>query len=79
VAREFRYRGRTIETEDILYIRGLIGAHPNHSRRSLSRKLCEAWQWRQFQGRHFRLTDVAGEVVRPLLAPALAKCSLRVV
>src|SRR5260370_40347243 len=44
---EFQYRGRAIQTEDILYIRELISAHPTHSRRSLSRKLCEAWQWRQ--------------------------------
>ena len=47
---EFRYRGRRIQTEDILYIRELIAAHPNHSRRSLSRRLCEAWQWRQPNG-----------------------------
>jgi hypothetical protein len=47
---EFHYRGRAIQTEQILYIRDLIAAHPNHSRRSLSRKLCEAWQWRQENG-----------------------------
>src|SRR6266550_4019045 len=47
---EFQYRGRAIPTEHILYIRDLIAAHPQHSRRSLSRKLCEAWQWRQPNG-----------------------------
>ena len=48
---EFRYRGRQISQEDILYIRALIERHPNESRRTLSTKLCEAWQWRQSQWR----------------------------
>jgi hypothetical protein len=47
---EFRYRGRQISQEDILYIRALIERHPNESRRTLSTKLCEAWQWRQNNG-----------------------------
>jgi Domain of unknown function (DUF4338) len=47
---ELRYRGRTISHEDILYIRELIAAHPRASRRLLSTKLCEAWQWRQANG-----------------------------
>lgn len=47
---ELRYRGRTISDEDILYIRELIAAHPRASRRLLSTKLCEAWQWRQTNG-----------------------------
>lgn len=47
---ELGYRGRRIQTEHILYIRELIDAHPHDSRRSLSRKLCEAWQWRQPNG-----------------------------
>ncbi|HKV82326.1 MAG TPA: DUF4338 domain-containing protein [Candidatus Sulfotelmatobacter sp.] len=47
---ELRYRGRAIQTEHILYIRDLIAEHPHHSRRSLSRKVCEAWQWRQPNG-----------------------------
>src|SRR5437762_2591391 len=46
----FKYRGRTISQEDILYIRSLIERHPNESRRTLSTKLCEAWQWRQPNG-----------------------------
>jgi hypothetical protein len=44
---EFRYRGRAISQEDILYIRSLIERYPNESRRKLSVRLCEAWQWRQ--------------------------------
>jgi hypothetical protein len=47
---EFKYRGREIDDHDILYIRELIAAHPNESRRTLSKKLCEAWQWRQPNG-----------------------------
>src|SRR6202522_484200 len=47
---EFRYRGRRISQEDILYIRALIEQYPQESRRTLSTKLCEAWQWRQANG-----------------------------
>ena len=47
---EFRYRGREIRQEDILYIRTLIERNPNESRRKLSVRLCEAWQWRQANG-----------------------------
>jgi len=47
---ELKYRGRMVTTEDILYIRELIAAHPRASRRRLSEKLCEAWQWRQANG-----------------------------
>jgi hypothetical protein len=47
---EFKYRGREISQEDILYIRALIERHPKESRRTLSTKLCEAWQWRQTNG-----------------------------
>jgi hypothetical protein len=45
-----RYRGRNVNEEDIVYIRELIAAHPGASRRTLSTKLCEAWQWRQANG-----------------------------
>jgi hypothetical protein len=47
---EFKHRGRIITAEDILYIRELIGGHPKASRRTLSKKLCEAWQWKQSNG-----------------------------
>src|SRR6266849_8498582 len=47
---EFKYRGREISQEDILYIRALIKRYPKESRRTLSTKLCEAWQWRQDNG-----------------------------
>jgi hypothetical protein len=47
---QFRYRGREISQEDILYIRSLIERYPGESRRKLSARLCEAWQWRQANG-----------------------------
>jgi hypothetical protein len=47
---ELKYRGRVVTAKDILYIRELIAAHPRASRRRLSEKLCEAWQWRQANG-----------------------------
>ena len=47
---ELTYRGRVFTAEDILYIRTLIAAHPGESRRRLSQKLCEAWQWKQPNG-----------------------------
>src|ERR1700685_659329 len=47
---EWRYRGRTFTTEEIDFIRGLIADHPRASRRRLSERLCEAWQWKQAHG-----------------------------
>ena len=46
----FKHRGRVITAEDILYIRELIAADSTASRRALSKRLCEAWQWRQPNG-----------------------------
>jgi hypothetical protein len=45
-----RYRGREIREEDIVFIRQFIAEHPGLSRRRLSQKLCEAWQWKQTNG-----------------------------
>ena len=47
---EIRYRGREILEKDILYIRTLIEQYPKESRRKLSARICEAWQWRQANG-----------------------------
>jgi len=44
------YRGRTVDREQIEFIRGLIRQHPQASRRRLSQLLCEAWDWRQANG-----------------------------
>ena len=45
-----RYRGRAVTTVDAQFIRELIAAHPRESRRRLSQRLCEAWDWRQANG-----------------------------
>ena len=45
-----RYRGRVITDEDVTFIRQLVAAHPTLSRRALSVKLCEAWNWVQPNG-----------------------------
>jgi hypothetical protein len=47
---EWRYRGRVVTTDDIASIRRLIAENPGASRRRLSEKLCEAWQWKQANG-----------------------------
>lgn len=47
---EWRYRGRTVTAEDVVFIRAFIAAHPDASRRRLSALLCEAWQWKQANG-----------------------------
>jgi hypothetical protein len=44
------YRGRTVTSADVAFIRQLVADHPNSSRRALSQKLCEAWGWRQANG-----------------------------
>ncbi len=45
-----KYRGRTYTDEQVGFIRQLIADNPASSRRALSRKLCEAWQWVQANG-----------------------------
>lgn len=45
-----RYRGRAVTAEDIVFIQAFIAAHPGASRRRLSEKLCEAWEWKQTNG-----------------------------
>ena len=46
----FKYRGRTLNTQDVSFIRDLIARHPGASRYRLSVLLCEAWNWRQANG-----------------------------
>ncbi len=70
---QFRYRGRAVTTEDIAFIRQLIAENPGASRRRLSVKLCEAWQWKQANGALrdmicrglLLLLDRAGEIELP--------------
>ncbi len=46
-----KYRGREVTDADVAFIGQLIDAHPTASRRALSQKLCEAWNWVQPNGR----------------------------
>jgi hypothetical protein len=46
----WKYRGRIISDDDILFIQQLIDANAGASRRKLSAMLCEAWQWKQTNG-----------------------------
>jgi hypothetical protein len=50
MAVEWKYRGRVVSTEDIAFIRRLISENAGASRRALSAKLCDAWQWKQANG-----------------------------
>lgn len=45
-----KYRGRMIRESDLPIIRALIEENPIASRRELSRKLCETWNWSQPNG-----------------------------
>jgi hypothetical protein len=45
-----KYRGRTVTDAEVAFIQQLIAVHPDLSRRALSRKLCEAWNWVQHNG-----------------------------
>ena len=47
---EWRYRGREIREAEIAFLRELIHEHPELSRYALSRKVWEAWQWKQANG-----------------------------
>ncbi len=44
------FRGREITAQDAAFIRGLIAGNSDASRYALSKKLCEAWDWRQPNG-----------------------------
>lgn len=45
-----KYRGRSVTSDDISFIRKLIAGHPDSSRRALSIELCQAWKWTQPNG-----------------------------
>jgi len=70
---EFRYRGQTYSDREIAFVRQLIEANPDDSRRVLSKKLCLAWNWVQKNGalrdmvcRSFMLElERAGRIVLP--------------
>ena len=50
MGRTLSYRHRVITDDDIVFIRNLITEYPGSSRRDLSKKLCEAWNWVQANG-----------------------------
>jgi len=47
---EIKYQGKIATYEDIEFIKRLIDRNPADSRRKLSKKLCEAWNWVQPNG-----------------------------
>src|SRR5881396_1280447 len=50
MAETWRYRGQTIGSEEVVFLREFIGAHPESSRWKLSRQLCEELGWKQTNG-----------------------------
>jgi hypothetical protein len=44
------YRHRDVTIGDVEFLRDLIAAHPDASRRALSKKVCAAWNWVQPNG-----------------------------
>ncbi len=44
------YRGRNVTASDIVVIKEIIAAHPDGSRRLISKEVCKAWDWRQANG-----------------------------
>jgi hypothetical protein len=46
----WRYRGQSIDREQIAFLRDFIREHPHSSRWKLSRQLCEALGWKQANG-----------------------------
>jgi hypothetical protein len=44
------YRGRTVTHEDLAFLRQLLADQPTLSRRAISQRVCQAWDWRQPNG-----------------------------
>ena len=69
----WRYRGQTIDSEQVAFVRDFLAAHPDSSRWKVSRQLCEALGWKQANGalrdvvcRGLLLTlERAGEIALP--------------
>ena len=51
MAAEWRYRGREIGSSEVAFLRELISEHPDLSRYALSKRVCEAWEWKQANGK----------------------------
>ena len=71
-------QGRWVGVEEIEWLRGLILAHPQWSRKRIARELCAAWQWRDdrqrlkdFAARTFLLKlEQQGKITLPVLRVA---------
>ena len=50
MSKPLSHRHRPITEDALGFIRRLIAEHPGSSRRRLSAKLCEAWNWVQPNG-----------------------------
>ena len=69
----WKYRGRAVSSADVAFIRELIATYPEAGRCALSRRLCEAWNWKQLNGAPrdmicrglLLLLDRAGEIELP--------------
>jgi len=69
----WKYRGRAVSSADVVFIRELIATYPGAGRCALSRRLCEAWNWKQLNGAPrdmicrglLLLLDRAGEIQLP--------------
>ncbi len=46
----WRYRGQSIDSQQVGFLREFIAAHPDSSRWKLSRQLCEVLGWKQANG-----------------------------
>ncbi len=47
---EVKYQGKIATSDDVEFIKKLIAGNPGDSRRALSKRLCEAWNWVQPNG-----------------------------
>jgi hypothetical protein len=47
---EIKYQGRVATIEEIEFIKRLIAENPDDTRRGISKRLCEAWNWVQPNG-----------------------------
>ena len=47
---QVKYQGKIATSDDVKFIKRLIAENPCDSRRALSKKLCEAWNWVQRNG-----------------------------
>ena len=47
---EIKYQGKVATTDDVEFIKRFIAENPHDSRRTLSKKLCKAWNWVQPNG-----------------------------